>query len=99
MATTTTQVHLLGVFCEIEIDYNISPADEDVGVGEGLELNSVYILGIYPEGMDSPAVKRREYVYLNAKADLDYLTLEEYNTIESTCYAHDQKVLAEAWDR
>ncbi len=98
MPTFNTQFHLLGVYCEIEVDYDVDPADPSVGLAENINLRSVYILGIYPEGCESRAVRSRDYVYLNAKADIDYLTLEEMNTLETECYEHLEARKQEAFD-
>jgi hypothetical protein len=98
MPTFNTQFHLLGVYCEIEVDYTVDPADPSVGLNETAHLQSVYILGIYPEGCESRAVRTRDYVYLNAKADLGYLTLEEMNTLENECYEHLEARKQEAFD-
>jgi hypothetical protein len=98
MPTFNTQFHLLGVYCEIEVDYTVDAADPSVGLNETAHLQSVYILGIYPEGCESRAVRTRDYVYLNAKADLGYLTLEEMNTLENECYEHLEARKQEAFD-
>ena len=98
MPTFNTQFHLLGVYCEVEVDYEVDPADPSVGLAETVNLNSVYILGYYPEGCESRSVIKRDYDYLNAKADLNYLTLEEMNTLESECYQHLETLKQEAFD-
>ena len=94
----TTQFHLLGVYHEIEVYFTVEPCDPGSGTPETVELQEITLLGFYPEGCDSPSVRRNDYVYLGARADLNYLTLEEVNTLEDACYAHLKKLEEEAWD-
>ena len=98
MPTFNTQFHLLGVYCEIEVDYDVDPADSSVGLAENINLRSVYILGIYPEGCESRAVRTQDYVYLNAKADLGYLSLTERNALLGRCDEHLEARKQEAFD-
>lgn len=96
MLTTTTLV-LLGVAFEVEVEYAVEPADPSVGVPERLEICSAYILGAYPEGIES-SHKKGNSVYLNYRCDLEYLTIEEFDTLENSCWSHYRKVQEEAWD-
>jgi hypothetical protein len=80
----TTQRHLLGLYCEIEVAYSFD-ADER---GTFVELDEVWILGYYPEGCESDSVRRSDYVSINAKADIAYLTSAEIEDLEAACLAH-----------
>lgn len=96
MLTTTTLV-LLGVAFEVEVEYVVWRADPSVGVQETLEIQSAYILGVYPDGIDS-SDKKSNAVYVNYKCDLEYLTIEEFDTLENSCWNHYRKTQEEAWD-
>ena len=90
----TTQRHLLGLYCEIEVAYSFD-ANE---YGHYLEIDEVWILGYYPEGCESAAVDRGDYVGLNAKADIRYLTAAETADLEAACLAHAKALADEAYD-
>ena len=90
----TTQRHLLGLYCEIEVAYSFD-ADER---GTFVELDEVWILGYYPEGCESSAVRRSDYVSINAKADIRYLTDAELEDLKSDCRAHAKARAMEAFD-
>jgi hypothetical protein len=92
---TTTTIVLLGVAFEAE--YAVHYGDPSVGVPETLEICSAYILGAYPEGIESSS-KKSNSVYLNYRCDLEYLTIEEFDTLENSCWSHYRKVQEEAWD-
>ena len=89
----TTQRHLLGLYCEIEVAYSFD-ANE---YGHYLEIDEVWILGFYPEGCESAAVERGDYVGLNSKADIRYLTAAETADLEAACLAHAKEQAAEAF--
>lgn len=90
----TTQIILLGVAFEVEVEYTITPGDNDTGLPASLDINSVYILGAWPEGIAS-ASRKTDSVYLNYRCDLDYLTLEEQQTLEDACWKHAEEQAAE----
>jgi len=94
---TTTTIVLLGVAFEAEVEYAVYHADPSVGVPETLEICSAYILGAYPEGIESRS-KKSNAVYVNYKSDLEYLTTEEFDTLENSCWNHYRKAQEEAWD-
>ena len=94
---TTTTIVLLGVAFEAEVEYAVHYGDPSVGVPETLEICSAYILGVYPDGIDS-SDKKSNAVYVNYKCDLEYLTIEEFDTLENSCWNHYRKTQAEAWD-
>ena len=96
MLTTTTLV-LLGVAFEVEVEYAVEPAGPSVGVPETLQICTAYILGAYPEGIESSS-KKSNSVYLNYRCDLEYLTIEEFDTLENSCWSHYRKMQEEAWD-
>ena len=88
----TTQRHILGLYCEIEVAYSFD-ADER---GTFVELDEVWILGYYPEGCESSAVRRSDYVSINAKADIRYLTDAEIDDLKAECVDHAEARAAEA---
>jgi hypothetical protein len=85
------QRHMYGLFCEIELIYS-TDADER---GPYVNLEEVWILGHYPEGCNSSAAGRGDYVSINAKADIGYLTSAEYEDLEAACLAHVKACAAE----
>ena len=95
----TTQIILCGVAFEAEVEYTVTAGDDDTGLAPMMILNNVHLLGYYPEGINSPSAQKGDYVYLNVKSDLNYLTLEEQQTLEDACWSHHQDWKAEAWDR
>jgi hypothetical protein len=78
------QRHIYGLYCEIELHYEIDANER----GEFVDLKEVWILGHYPEGCTSSAVDRGDYVSINAKADIAYLTSAEIEDLEAACLAH-----------
>ena len=95
---TTTQIILCGVAFDVEIEFSVDEADPSVGAPEVLHIDKAYLLSAFPEGIDS-SKKIKNAVYLNLRADLEYLTIEEYDTLENACWEHHRLQLAEAWDR
>jgi len=95
----TTQIILCGVAFEAEVEYTATAGDDDTGLAPMIILNNVHLLGYYPEGINSRSAQKGDYVYLNVKCDLHYLTLEEEQTLEDACWKHLQDLKAEAWDR
>ena len=89
----TTQRHLLGLYCEIEVAYGFDANEH----GAYVELEEVWILGYYPEGCESAAVDRGDYVGINAACDIRYLTAAETADLEAACLAHVKEQAAEAF--
>ena len=94
---TTTTIVLLGVAFEAEVEYAVHYGDPSGGVPETLEICSAYILGVYPDGIDS-SDKKSNAVYVNYRCDLEYLTIEEFDTLENSCWNHYRKAQEEAFD-
>jgi hypothetical protein len=78
------QRHIYGLYCEMELHYEIDVNER----GAFVDLKEVWILGHYPEGCTSSAVDRGDYVSINAKADIGYLTSAEIEDLEAACLAH-----------
>ena len=85
------QRHIYGLYCEMELHYQMD-ADER---GSFVELKEVWILGHYPEGCNSRAAHRGDYVSINAKVDIGYMTSAELEDLEAACYAHAKACAAE----
>ena len=90
----TIQRHLLGLYCEIEVAYGFDANEH----GAYIEIEEVWILGYFPEGCESAAVKRGDYVSIHAKADIRYLTDAETADLEAACLAHAEALAAETYD-
>ena len=88
MPTLTTQLHALGLLCEVEVTYDMEEADKP-------DITEVWILGYYPEGTVD---KRRDYVSINAKCALNCISDDEYKALDVECLAHAKMLCAEAWD-
>lgn len=94
----TTQIILCGVAFDVEIEYDLIAGDPDTGLPDSIEIRSAYLLGAYPDGIEHSG-KSDNSIYLNFKCNLDYLTIEEHDTLDNACWEHHRANVAEAWDR
>ena len=92
-----SQRYIFGVFCELEIDYSYQPKEYDTGTPESIEIEEIWILGFYPEGCQSQAVRRGDYVSINAKCDLTEISDMDYSEVTRECLEHYKADLAEAF--
>ena len=93
--TITTQITLMGVAFEVEVDYQIVQPQDLFGHGQEVKIRDARLLGYY-EGINSRAALNGDYAYLNVKCDLKHLTLEEQYTLEEACLDDAGKVKEEA---
>lgn len=79
------QTTVLGLAVEVEVSYHFD-VDER---GRFVELDEIWILGYYPEGLESPAAQRNEYVPMMVKCDISSLTKAEHCHLIDLCVADD----------
>jgi len=78
--------HICGLLCEMELHY--SHGIDTTEDGEFVDLNEVWILGYFPEGVLARAAGIGDCVNINAKADLHCLSDAELQDLEAACHAH-----------
>ena len=77
MYTFETQIYALGVYWQIEVEYNLDP---------GIDVTDVWLLGCYPEGCEATrAVDRNDYDPYRVRADIGYFSQAEYQKILRRC--------------
>lgn len=77
MYTFETQMHALGVYWQAEVTYTVDDG--------GIDVTDIWLLGCYPEGCESAAVKRNNYDAFRVRADIGYLEPAEYEQILRHC--------------
>ncbi len=93
--TFTTQITLMGVAFEVEVDYELVQPQDLFGHGQEVTIKDACLLGYY-NGINSRAALNGDYTYLNVKCDLKHLTLEEQYTLEEACLQDAAKAKEEA---
>lgn len=84
-----TQIYALGVYWHIEVSYSAFPAEPDTNTPEHIEIEDLWILGVYPEGCESSdAVDRLDYESVRMKCDTSYLEPDELQTLNRRCENH-----------
>ena len=77
MYTFETQIYALGVYWQVEVEYNLDA---------GVDVTDVWLLGCYPEGCESTrAVDRNDYDSYRVRADIGYFSDAEYQEILRRC--------------
>ena len=77
MHTFETQIYALGVYWQVEVEYNLDA---------GVDVTDVWLLGCYPEGCESTrAVDRNDYDPYRVRADIGYFSQAEYQEILRRC--------------
>ena len=77
MYTFETQIYALGVYWQVEVEYNLDP---------GIDVTDVWLLGCYPEGCEATrAVDRNDYDPYRVRTDIDYFSQAEYQEILRRC--------------
>ena len=77
MHTFETQIYALGVYWQVEVEYNLDA---------GVDVTDVWLLGCYPEGCESTrAVDRNDYDPYRVRADIGYFSDAEYQEILRRC--------------
>ena len=85
------QMTLLGLSVMVEVSYTVD-ADER---GTFIELDEVWILGFYPEGLNS----RNDYAPLMAKCNISALTKAEHDELLGECEADLEQLREIALER
>ncbi len=77
MYTFETQIYALGVYWQVEVEYNLDP---------GIDVTDVWLLGCYPEGCEATrAVDRNDYDPYRVRTDIGYFSQTEYQEILRRC--------------
>ena len=91
MYTFETQIYALGVYWQVEVEYNLDA---------GVDVTDVWLLGCYPEGCESTrAVDRNDYDSYRVRADIGYFSDAEYQEILRRCeldFAKQRAIAEEA---
>ena len=89
MYTFETQIYALGVYWQVEVEYNLD---------SGIDVTDVWLLGCYPEGCEATrAVDRNDYDPYRVRADIGYFSQAEYQEILRRCELNlaKQRAIAE----
>ena len=87
-STATTELYLLGTYWRVEIDFHYDAYDNV----EELEVQSVWLIGYYPEA------DGKEYVSCRIKADNYALTQAEEQVLEKAVRDYIAASAREAFD-
>jgi hypothetical protein len=90
----TTQVYRFGMILEVEIEFTHYPST--FGNCDSYDLNEIWVLGHYPEGDQSDAFRRSDYVPLLVKVKIEDLTEADVKEINYACAAHVARCIKEA---
>lgn len=88
MYTFETQIYALGVYFQVEVTFEFHGGDASTNVPPTVDIIAIWLLGCYPEGCESAAVKRNDYVAARECADIGYLRQSELDDLESRCWKH-----------
>jgi hypothetical protein len=83
-----TQMHALGVYFQIEVTFEFHAGDPSANVADTVVIVDVWLLGAYPEGCESVAVRRNDYVAIRERAEIGYISESEMADLESRCWEH-----------
>jgi len=92
----TTQVYRFGMILEIEIFFTHHPSH--FGNCDSYDLNEVWVLGHYPDGDQSDAFRRGDYVPVIIKLKVEELSEDDIKEINWACAAHVERLIKEARD-
>ena len=88
MYTFETQMHALGVYFQVEVTFQFDGGDPSTNVPSTVDINDVWLIGCYPEGCESAAAQRNDYVAIRERADIGYLQQSELDDLELRCWKH-----------
>ena len=88
MYTFETQIYALGVYWHAEITFSVDPGDFSTNLPMTVDITDVWLLGCYPEGCESAAVRRNDYDSLRVRGDIGYISGSEMADLESRCWEH-----------
>ena len=88
MYTFETQMHALGVYFQVEVTFQFAGGDPSTNVPSTVDISDVWLIGCYPEGCESAAAQRNDYVAIRERADIGYLQQSELDDLESRCWEH-----------
>ena len=94
MSEINCRMWISGILWEVEIGFCFNRAEPSTGLCEGVDVESVWLLGFYPEQNAS----KRDYVSVNAKVDLAECTPNELVEFESAVNDYISKQAREAFD-
>ncbi len=94
MSEINCRMWISGILWEVEIGFCFNRAEPSTGLCEGVDVESVWLLGFYPEQNAS----KRDYVSVNIKVDLEECTPKEQLAFENAVNEYISHQAREAFD-